>query len=311
MLPVPAVDPPTPLATLSPESQDPQTRASLVVSLVITTCIVMPVFIICRLYTRVMIKAVFGRDDILILLAAVIAFAISVVAAVSCVYGLGHHFRDVEPTSMKTFYKCHPVRGYWDPPAREWCINMNANLIICVVGVSKIVYLSFILASYDVFYDSAATTAITILEVNLGIVCASLPGAKPIVRSMNCWIAHAGHMVVDSLTGTGKQLTSSKNNTPPKRSPVLRAGTQEPEIGVAKGGAQRHGSGEIDIGESRRIQRLTNEDKIVTGLEVVGSLTHDMDGSENILVTVERPKIGTRPGVVRANSGSQHPDTFG
>lgn len=88
-----------------PNYINPTTRVPVALGLVISTCILVLLVISGRLYARSRIKTALGIDDWMILAAAVLAIALSVLGATSCLYGLGYHLWDIRPEWTEPYYK--------------------------------------------------------------------------------------------------------------------------------------------------------------------------------------------------------------
>jgi hypothetical protein len=56
--------------------------------------------------------------------------------------------------------------------------------VVCVAGICRIWYLVYFLQSHDIFYDAAIVYIITCIELNVGIICGSLPALKPLLARL-------------------------------------------------------------------------------------------------------------------------------
>ncbi|KAJ1334243.1 hypothetical protein MN608_04250 [Microdochium nivale] len=55
------------------------------------------------------------------------------------------------------------------------------GLVVCVVGIMRIYYLSQVFVGGDILWNGTPIWICSILEVNLGIICACLTGIKPVI----------------------------------------------------------------------------------------------------------------------------------
>ncbi|OCK82546.1 hypothetical protein K432DRAFT_380360 [Lepidopterella palustris CBS 459.81] len=60
-------------------------------------------------------------------------------------------------------------------------VSFGLGCLVCVAGACRIWYLEIYFRSYDITWEGAVIYVITALETNLGIVCGSLPGVKPLL----------------------------------------------------------------------------------------------------------------------------------
>ncbi|KAF1969850.1 hypothetical protein BU23DRAFT_475610 [Bimuria novae-zelandiae CBS 107.79] len=60
----------------------------------------------------------------------------------------------------------------------------TCGLVVCIAGVSRLVYLNRYFTNIDLLWDAAATTSVAIVEVNIGIVCGCLPCVKPLLSRL-------------------------------------------------------------------------------------------------------------------------------
>lgn len=60
----------------------------------------------------------------------------------------------------------------------------TCGLVVCIAGVIRLVYLNRYFTNIDLFWDAALTTSISIVEVNIGIVCGCLPCVKPLLTKL-------------------------------------------------------------------------------------------------------------------------------
>jgi hypothetical protein len=74
--------------------------------------------------------------------------------------------------------------------------------IACAASIVRIIFLSLELDPRDVMYSGLKTTAIAIIELNLGIMCAALPGTKPVMKEVEEWQATVGYGVRPSRGGS-------------------------------------------------------------------------------------------------------------
>lgn len=60
----------------------------------------------------------------------------------------------------------------------------TCGLIVCIAGVFRMIYLQRYFTNIDLLWDAALTTSMGIVEVNIGIVCGSLPCIKPLLTKL-------------------------------------------------------------------------------------------------------------------------------
>ncbi|KAF2430786.1 hypothetical protein EJ08DRAFT_696998 [Tothia fuscella] len=72
------------------------------------------------------------------------------------------------------------------PPAQRFGLIFvfSIGVIICIAGVFRIWYLTVYFDSYDIFYEGATVFILAGIETNVGIICGSLPGCKPLLASL-------------------------------------------------------------------------------------------------------------------------------
>ena len=78
----------------------------------------------------------------------------------------------------------------------------NISGIVCIAGVLRIVFVGLRFGSGDLSYDSATTITIGVIEINVGIICASLPGCRPVSRELSTWLSSLSDRFVGRVTRT-------------------------------------------------------------------------------------------------------------
>lgn len=136
-----------------------------------------------------------------------------------------------------------PARYLWDVqlPKEQRIALISAFTVgctVCVAGICRMYYLEVYFGSYDVACkrNSATLYAIITVEMNIGIICGSLPGLKPIISALFTWIFGPSENptapVTPALNTYNQSLTFGslcKGRGPTKRTddPVLSAETVE------------------------------------------------------------------------------------
>ncbi|OCL02817.1 hypothetical protein AOQ84DRAFT_251263, partial [Glonium stellatum] len=67
-------------------------------------------------------------------------------------------------------------------------ISFGIGCLACIAGACRIWYLRIYFSSSDSTWEGAVTYVTTAIETNLGIVCGSLPGVKPILARLFPWV---------------------------------------------------------------------------------------------------------------------------
>jgi len=60
----------------------------------------------------------------------------------------------------------------------------SIGVVVCIAGVCRIWYLTIYFDTYDIFYEGAIIFILAGIETNLGIICGSLPGCKPLLAQL-------------------------------------------------------------------------------------------------------------------------------
>ena len=69
------------------------------------------------------------------------------------------------------------------PPQRIIVIGIfSLSTLACIAGIVKVYYSSRVAVSYDLGWEGYGEGFASMLEVNLGVICASAPALKPLVK---------------------------------------------------------------------------------------------------------------------------------
>ncbi|OCL09666.1 hypothetical protein AOQ84DRAFT_388014 [Glonium stellatum] len=184
-----------------PNYVNPHTRRGLLLAIDIPCLVIMTFFVASRLSSKISKKITISIDDWVMLLAWVLAVSATVVDLVSIHYGTGVHLWD--------------MKSVWVPMAGKLALATQALFAPCV-GLTKMsirmTYLRLFPSQANRrFYEGAVLYVINIIEINFGVVCGSLPGAKPVIRC--CFPARFGSSHGDSY-GSSRKRPARDNSFP-------------------------------------------------------------------------------------------------
>ncbi|KFY94189.1 hypothetical protein V500_03379 [Pseudogymnoascus sp. VKM F-4518 (FW-2643)] len=141
---------------------------------------------------------------------------------IMCYAMLGIILSYMVATFFSSVFQCTPIPRAWDKTIHGTCISIPKNCVM-ITSIFRMQTLNFSSTSSDPTYDIASSLW-TIVEENVGIICACLPSCRPILSMLlpTIFPSNAGSGPYESTSGqprsnTFKNADSGKNSWTPSR----------------------------------------------------------------------------------------------
>ena len=123
------------------------------------------------------------------------------------------------------------------------CLTFDVLPSTCAISIIRLFTLASATNTTDPTWDNVSTSWWSVVELNCGILCASLPTLRPLLRTV------AGELTRDSDTSPSHPQKSSENSTSDTRNLTSYA-LHEIEAGGSQEVLKEHASGSRDGAES-------------------------------------------------------------
>ena len=118
----------------------------------------------------------------------------------------------------------------------------------CIISIVRLLYLKIAKDSHDNSWDSVPATYWTVVELNIGIVCACLPTLRPLLRHVFPSLAHQSENSSGAKDSHGERIVTIGGSSGKKRKPTeMYTLTTVSDAGTSRDGTSREGTSREDL----------------------------------------------------------------